>query len=100
VQPSTQSYTSLSTMLQGDIPASKQASKQTNKQIILGKTLQGVEGYSGKDKVYKLPYKVLRAIVTRNLVDMVLNQSFEGGLKPTCDRHIQTRQLKPGLYPP
>ena len=42
VQPSTQSYTSLSTMLQGDIPASKQASKQN----ILGKTLQGVEGYS------------------------------------------------------
>jgi CHASE2 domain-containing sensor protein len=28
-------------MLEGDIPANKQA----NKQIILGKTLQGVEGY-------------------------------------------------------
>jgi hypothetical protein len=32
--------------LQGDIPAIKQSSKQTNKQIILGKTPQGVEGYS------------------------------------------------------
>ena len=27
----------------------KQSSKQTNIQIILGKTLQGVEGYTGKD---------------------------------------------------
>jgi hypothetical protein len=47
VQPSTPSYTSLSTMLQGDIPASKQASKQTSKQKMQGMARSAKEGKGG-----------------------------------------------------